>query len=533
MTGKQRNEEAASKAAEDSRPADSPSTTAQTIKSEVGNEENSKQADVSNVLEAHQRELAKVKEQLREKIRVQEERKAKETAKTNLEIQAKAETKAQEEAKQRVVEEKEARAAAAAAKQAKAREAALKIQAEAKAARQAKEAEASARLGKDVISPKANPKSPEKDAKVEQLRLEEEEKAETQRIEAEAEAERKQAAEELQRKEAEAQEEARRQEEGLNAETRRREEAAKEEARQKQEEAKRQETARIEEEIARRRAAEKEAQEQAERERKEKEAHAAEEALQKRKAEVARLKAMEEARLKAEAESRAKAEEEARVRATEVRNRYLTRLPRALSKALQPEHVIQPEHVVRPYGPQHHLDYLNSLESHWQPIPLFRQSEIAMKGDRSNDFYTPGFIASTYLRHTRLDDVRNELDWQTLPCTRAQRKSLWDRAGISHFLVRDHDWALASAEARKDCGIDVEVDMLGVAQIDWAELYDEGKKKWLAMDDEQCLWVRWDDLLSAAREKEWLRGVEIRTSAWDCLGEDVRNGINGAAGRKV
>jgi len=248
---------------------------------------------------------------------------------------------------------------------------------------------------------------------------------------------------------------------------------------------------------------------------------------------VARLKALEEARLKAETESRLKAEEEARLRAIEERKTYLSRLPRALSRALQPEHFIQPEHVVRPNGRDYHLDYLNSLESHWQPIPLFRQSEIVLKGDRGNDFYTPGFIASTYLRHTRLDDVRTQLNWYTLPCTRAQRKLLWDRAGISHFLVRDHDWALAPAEARKECGIDVEIDMLGVAQIDWAELYDEGKKKWLDMDDEQCLWVRWDDLLSAAREKEWLRGVEIRTSAWDCLGENVGNGINGTAGRKV
>jgi len=309
---------------------------------------------------------------------------------------------------------------------------------------------------------------------------------------------------------------------------RRKDEEAREETRRKAEEerneASRKEQARLEEIIAKRKAAEREAQEQAEREQREEEARLADEARVQAELE----KAAEVERLQQEERDRAAAIAEAIRTKQEERKEYLARLPRALNHALQGGTPVQPEKIVRPDRPdgsEGHLDYLHSLEKNWQPIPLFRGSDIDPEATENEQLYIPGFMASVYLRHERLDTVREELGWRTLAMNRQARETLWARNGIFHFIVKDHEWAIAPPEISQDCGIPIETDLAGMRQIRWGKLHDEGKEQWLNMDEEQCLWVRLEDFIGATIAPEWLRGMEIRTSAWFTLSRQGKSGL--------
>jgi hypothetical protein len=469
ISGKQRNDEA-QRSSDLRRSSDASSR--QPVKRE-GREDGlhkSPGTDVGEVAgryEELQRQIAEQKEQLR----LKQERKAKDTANRNLEVQMKAESKAQEEARQ---QDREAKAAkeAAKAKVAKAQEVAQKLKVKGQSEQQRKDEEESRKADE--------------------------------------------AKEDDEAKEAKAAKEARH----------RKDEEAKEETRRKadeeRKEASRKEQARLEEIIAKRKAAEREAQEQAEREQREEEARLADEARVQAELEQERIKAAEVQRLLQEERDRAKAAEEAIRAKQEDRKKYLARLPRALHHALRGGSPVQPEHIVRPDGPKEQLDYLHSLEKHRQPIPLFRGSDIVPEETENDQLYIPGFMASVYLRHERLDTVREELGWRTLTMHRQARETLWARNGISHFLVKDHDWAFAPPEISQNCGIPVEIDLAGMRQVRWGKLFDEGKEQWLDMEEEQCLWVRLEDFIAATIGPAWLREVEIRTSAWTTLSKGKR-----------
>jgi hypothetical protein len=326
------------------------------------------------------------------------------------------------------------------------------------------------------------------------------------------------------------------------------------EARQRDEEIRqeesRKEQARIAEEMEKRKAAEQEEQERIARQlREQEEARVAlelrkqeerrAEAVRKEEARLAEMKRVEEeaqaAKVKAEEDARIqveetrrreaeevarlRAEEEARLQAIEDRKMYLASLPRTLGPALS-NRPVQSRRVISANGiGGQHYDYILGLENHWQPLPLVRGSDILGDGDHDDTLYIPGFFASVYLRHPRLDTVREELQWSTLPCTRTQRVAMWKRAGISHALSKDHDWAIAPPNVQKDCGVEVYVDICGVSQVDWLPLWDETYLKWLNLDDSQSMWVKLDDFVEETKEKEWLKDVRIRTSQWFTLGK--------------
>jgi hypothetical protein len=309
------------------------------------------------------------------------------------------------------------------------------------------------------------------------------------------------------------------------------------EARQRDEEIRqeesRKEQARIAEEMEKRKAAEQEEQERIARQlREQEEARVAlelrkqeerrAEAVRKeeaRLAEDARIQAEETRRREAEEVARLLAEEEARLKAIEDRKMYLASLPRTLGPALS-NRPVQSRRVTSANGiGGQHYDYILALENHWQPLPLVRGSDILGDGDHDDTLYIPGFFASVYLRHPRLDTVREELQWSTLPCTRTQRVAMWKRAGIGHALSKDHDWAIAPPNVQKDCGVEVYVDICGISQVDWLPLWDETYLKWLDLDDSQSMWVKLDDFVEETKEKEWLKDVRIRTSQWFTLGK--------------
>lgn len=110
-----------------------------------------------------------------------------------------------------------------------------------------------------------------------------------------------------------------------------------------------------------------------------------------------------------------------------------------------------------------------------------------------------GVWVPVFLRQDRLDTCKTSLGWETIPVTAEQREMMWMRHGFALKLVQDHNWEDAPAHLQDTCGLPITrwtyPDGRVGSAVAWFDAAVEGKKKWLALEEEQCFWVKVEDFL--------------------------------------